>query len=200
MEFDTLSDWVWVPTLSWSPDSQFLAFNSHGGAQTQDTRFDTYVADVDSGVTARFAAQSGIWGHPRWSPEDPIVFLRATDPIESLRSTYTLWIIDRDGSNARQLYPAPGENSFFPRDAAFLAWGPGGEKLAFVFNSALYLYDLATMDAFRVTEDEANLTHPTWAPYGAGIGAELPRTEEVPLEEIERELGPGRIVPTPSIE
>src|SRR5690606_15515561 len=30
-EYNTRADWVWVPTISWSPDSEFLAFTSHGG-------------------------------------------------------------------------------------------------------------------------------------------------------------------------
>jgi hypothetical protein len=190
VEFDTLSDWVWVPTLSWSPEGAYLAFTSHRGPATQDGNFDTWAVAVDGSVAAPFMPQTGIWAHVHWAPGGateigaPIAFLRATEPIDSLRSSYTLWTMDRDGSNSRQLYPLPGETSRFPREAHFMTWGPTGEDIAFVFNDSLYLYNLATGDPFRITQDEGNLSHPSWAPYGAGIGRTLPTTEVVPVEEL----------------
>lgn len=179
-DYQTNADWVWVPTLSWSPDGRYLAFTNHGSDDPETPLFDSWAVDVETGVAARFVGQSGMWAHLHWSPaisntapsslpDGQIAFLKATDPMESQRSSYTLWLMDRDGSNARQVYPAPGENSFFPRSQQFMAWGPDGRSIAFVFNDALHMLDLETGEARRITQDDAVTSLPAWAPYGRGL-------------------------------
>ena len=81
--------------------------------------------------------------------------------------------MDQDGSNARQIYPAANENSYFPRQQRFMAWGPTGTNIAFIYNKALYLYNLADGTARRLTDDDAINSHPTWAPYGTALTNEL---------------------------
>ncbi|HSG16442.1 MAG TPA: G5 domain-containing protein [Anaerolineae bacterium] len=177
-EYNTQADWVWVPSLSWSPDGAFLAFTRHAGDDPDALLFDTWVINTDNGKDARFVQQSGIWGHPRWSPfqsvspddetvNSQIAFLRATNPVESLRSTYTLWLMDRDGSNARQIYPAAGENSRFPREQSAITWGPTGASIAFVYDGDLFLYDLDDGAARRITQDDSVASNPSRAPYGS---------------------------------
>jgi resuscitation-promoting factor RpfB len=183
-EYNTLADWVWVPTLTWSPDGRFLAFPAAASTNGGDVpQFDGWVYDVVTGVNGRFVEQSGMWGHLHWAPRggddlanNHIAFLRTSNPLDSLRSSYTLWLMDRDGSNGRQVYPPPGENSFFARDPHFMSWGPTGQDIAFVFNDALYLFNLDSQEANRVTQDDARSSHPTWAPYGAAISSNLPAT------------------------
>jgi len=186
-EFNTRSDWVWVPTLSWSPDGRFLAFPQHSGSDPEAVEFDSWVADARTGVTARYLPQSGMWARLNWSPADDdaqIAFLRAVNPLQSQQSSYTLWLMDQDGSNARQIYPPPGENSFFPREQQFMAWGPDGRQIAFIFNDALHFLDLDAGETRRITQDDAVASHPTWAPYGRGLtGApiQFPEEEDLPL-------------------
>lgn len=172
-EFNTLSDWVWVPTLTWSPDGRFLAYTTHNSSNPDETVFDSWVVDTVTGINGRFVENAGMWAHLHWAASDnardPIAFLRATNPLDSQRSSYTLWLMDQDGSNARQIYPAPNENSYFPRQQRFMAWGPTGGEIAFVYNNALYLYSLADGTARRLTDDDAINSHPTWAPYGAAL-------------------------------
>ena len=176
-EYNTQADWVWVPSLSWSPDGAFLAFTRHAGEDPDALLFDTWVISANSVADARFVQQSGIWGHPSWSPsqlvsledetlDSQIAFLRATNPVESLRSTYTLWLMDRDGSNARQIYPAAGENSRFPREQSAMAWGPAGATIAFVYDGDLFMYDLDDGEAERITQDDSVASNPSRAPYG----------------------------------
>ncbi|HEX6384756.1 MAG TPA: G5 domain-containing protein [Anaerolineae bacterium] len=184
-EYNTLADWVWVPTLSWSPDGRFLAFTNHDSEDPQAMVFSSWVIDTATGIAGRFVEQAGMWGHMHCGPlgaGGQIAFLKATDPLDTLRSTYTLWLMDQDGSNARQIYPPIGENSNFPHDQHFMAWGPGGSDIAFVFNDALYLLNLETNEAQRVTQDDAIISLPTWAPYGLGISGDLPatRAEDLP--------------------
>lgn len=177
-EFDPPGDWVWVPTLAWSPDGRFLAYTGHDSPDPEDPTFANWVVDTASGVAGRFVPDAGMWAHLHWagSPDAaaPLAFLRTTDPLDSQRSSYTLWLMDRDGSNARQIYPPANENSYFPRQQAFMAWGPTGEAIAFIFNNDLYLYTLADGAARRLTEGDAVNTHPTWAPYGTAVAPALP--------------------------
>jgi len=176
-EFNTLADWVWVPTLTWSPDGRFLAYTTHNSEDPDETVFDSWVMDTVTGVNGRFVENAGMWAHLNWAGSanvaDPIAFLRTTNPLDSQRSSYTLWLMDQDGSNARQIYPAANENSYFPRQQRFMAWGPSGGEIAFVYNNALYLYNIETDAARRLTDDDAINSHPTWSPYGAALAAEL---------------------------
>lgn len=203
-EYNTLLDWVWVPTLSWSPNGRFLVFTAHAGDDPEAMAFDSWVTDVSSGLSARLVQQTGMWGHMHWTIADEpgrddtptdskIAFLKSNEPLNSLRSSYSLWLMDQDGSNARQVYPPPGENSHFPRERQFMAWGPGGDEIAFVFDNDLYLLNLATEETRRITQDDAISGHPAWAPYGAGLRPGLeptrPRPPATPEgDEIEREF------------
>jgi len=179
-EYNTRANWVWVPSLTWSPNGGYLAFTAHGGDGPEAMVFDTWVANVANGVAGRFVEQAGMWSHPNWSPfvdpasrrESQIAFLKASTPVDSLRSNYTLWLMDADGSNARQIYPPAGENSRFPRERQFMAWGPSGRDMAFIFNDDLYLFNVDDDSAYRVTEDDIAASRPTWAPYGAAITSE----------------------------
>ena len=178
-EYNTLSNWVWVPTLSWSKDGRFLAFTNHGSSDPQAMQFDSWIADVVSGASGQVIEQAGMWGHLHWNSgsEDGvengrIAFLRAIDPVDSQRSNYTLWLMDQDGSNARQIYPPVGENSSFPRTERFMAWSPIGDDIAFIFNNDLFFLNLPTGEDSRVTQDDAINSHPTWAPYGIGLQAD----------------------------
>ena len=98
-----------------------------------------------------------------------IAYLKTNDPIDSQRSNYTLWIMDDDGSNGRQLFPPVGENSRFPRYSQFMSWSPTGDGISFVFNDQLYLYDFQSEQASRLTQGDTAVSLPTWAPYGSGL-------------------------------
>ncbi|PIE81190.1 MAG: hypothetical protein CSA11_05305 [Chloroflexi bacterium] len=172
-EYNTLSDWVWVPTLTWSPDGRFLAYTSYNDDDPNQPTFDSWAIDSLTGVNGRFVQDSGMWAHLHWgtSQDDvaPIAFLRTTNPLDSEHSRYTLWLMDQDGSNARQIYPNLNENSNFSYQPRFLAWSPTGAEIAFIYNNALYLYSLEEDSARRLTENDAINSHPTWAPYGNAI-------------------------------
>jgi Tol biopolymer transport system component len=158
------------------------------GDDQNDLTFDTWVTPISGGPGQSFMSQTGIWSHPFWSPSklnsaqeqgtSEIAFLRATNALESQQSSYTLWRIDRDGSNARQLYPPAGENSRFPRDRDFMAWGPTGQDMVFIYDDQLYLYDLVDEEVRRLTHSDLEVTNPTWAPYGSGRFLALPGVDE----------------------
>ena len=164
--FNTNADWVWVPTLTWSPDARFLAFTQHDGQDEQAPLFNSWVLDTQSPLTAQFVEETGMWGHMQWANNsDKIAFLKATDPLDSLRSNYTLWLMDNDGSNAAQIYPPIGENSAFSRDERFMAWGPTGNDIAFIFDDDLFLLNLESGEINRITQDDNLDSNPTWVTY-----------------------------------
>ncbi len=172
-EYNTLTDWVWVPVLTWSPDGRFLAFTDHNNPDPEVTQFDSWIIDTESGTAAQFVDRVGMWGHLNWSPAEEdggqILHLQAVDVQDSLRSAYTLWLMDQDGSNGRQLYPPANEISYFSIDPAFMAWSPDGRAFSFIYDDALYLFDLQTETAQRINQDDAQISHPSWSPYGIGL-------------------------------
>jgi Tol biopolymer transport system component len=175
-EYRTGSDWVWVPSLSWSPDGRYLTFSRHAGENPDADEFELAIVDLETQATTALRPQSGIWSHAFWSPVgsaagQPIAFLQAGDPSDSQRSSYTLWLMDQDGSNARRIYPPENENSFFPRDATSLAWSPDGQAMAFIFHDALYILNFVEDKVFHLTQDESRNSHPTWVGVGDGFNA-----------------------------
>ena len=187
--YNTLADWVWVPTLTWSPDGRFVAVTNHGGDDDRTMEFNSWVFDTFSPLNQQLIDQTGMWGHLHWvtNPEQSyIAFLRTADPVDSLRSNYTLWLMDQDGSNARQIYPPLGENSAFSREEQFMAWGPSGQDIAFIFDDDLFIINLETSIATQITADDTPASHPTWAPYGLGFFAPEP------------EAGDAEPTPTPN--
>ena len=197
IEYNTLSNWVWVPSLTWSPDGQYIAFTNHGSSNNRTMQFDSWVVNVNSGVGGQFVNQSGMWGHMHWVENETslvnngrITFLKASDPVDSQRSNYTLWIMDVDGSNSRQLFPKVGENSSFPRYSQFLSWGPTSHEISFIFNEQLYLFSFDSNEARRLTQDDAIVGYPTWAPYGAGLTAPLPIETPTPPPTFSNQLLP----------
>ncbi len=183
-EYNTRGDWAWVPSLTWSPDGQYLVFTRHSGGDASAPVFDIWAAAAEARFTVPFVTQAGMWAHPQWASgsSDLIAYLQAVTPQDSERSNYTLWLMDQDGSNSRQIYPLPGENSRFPREEQFMAWGPTGRDLVFTFDNALYLYNLDSGEAYPLTQDDSLNSHPTWAPYGAAlVAADLRPTELLPL-------------------
>ncbi len=190
-DYNTLSDWVWVPTLTWSPDGRFLAYTNHNSPDTTEQKFDSWLLDTLTGATGKVSEDTGMWGHMHWSTvggtpftdtvpisytipitepvaNSQIAFLKATDPLDSQRSPYVLWLMDKDGSNGRRIYPEVGENALFPRDQYFMDWSPDGRFIAFIFNQTLHLYNVVNSEVTQVTQDDSAATQPSWAPYGAG--------------------------------
>jgi len=175
-EFDTGADWAWLPALSWSADGRYLAFTAHAGDDPQaGERFDLWVADTATRATTPLVEDAGIWSLSQWSPAAALpalrlASLRANEPVDDQDTAdggYSLWLADADGGNPARLFPPEGESSLFARSAQSLVWGPEADKVAFIFDDALHILDVATGDLFRAGADDGVSSHPTWSPYGA---------------------------------
>ncbi len=189
-EYNTRGDWVWVPSLSWSPDSQFLVFTQHGGNDPNEPLFDTLAVNISNGSGGVFVSQSGIWSYPYWSPSKPetfdsaestskIAYLKAADSVDTRQSSYVLWLMDRDGSNTLQIYPALGEISRFSQDKNSISWGPIGDNIALIFDEQLWILDLTSLEARPVAQDDNLASNPSWAPYGLAATIDLSDGEPV---------------------
>ena len=161
--------------------------------------FNSWVFDIFSSLNVQLINQTGMWGHLHWvtNPnQSSIAFLRTADPVDSLRSNYTLWLMDQDGSNARQIYPPLGENSAFPRDRQFMAWGPSGQDIAFIFADDLFIMNLDTLIATQITADDTPASQPTWAPYGLGLRVPATTGEDILPNLAPTLIPPRQVVPT----
>jgi len=97
---------------SWSPDGQFIAFvaNPSGAASIE-------VATADGAGIHRVSPRSWTSYGPTWTPDGKIVFLRQLGaPTQSTAAPTSAYIVNRDGSHLRLLYPH--------LDAMQITWGP----------------------------------------------------------------------------
>jgi len=162
--FRTYGDWVWVPTPAWSTDGEYLYLVLHGPppprVAPEDSRvFDLWALGPSSGVAVKLVADCGMWAYPapsKWG----IAYLQALDPEDSALGRYALYVMDRDGSNQRLLFPPAGDPGLKPQR---VAWAPTGREIALVYQGDIYLVDIETGTARQVTSDGES-SNPQWGP------------------------------------
>jgi dipeptidyl aminopeptidase/acylaminoacyl peptidase len=158
----TFSEWVWTPGLSWSPDGKFIAATTHGPPLASEPAeesqvFDLWLLSVDGKISVKVAEQVGMWSKPAWG-EAGIAFGEAINPLQSVNSRYTIQLIDRDGSNKRQLFPFKEQTGV---QLPELVWSPTEEALLFVYNGNLYIVSSQGGPPRQLTiNSQAN--HPQW--------------------------------------
>lgn len=168
-EYNTYSDWIWTSSLSWSPDSRFIVCTVHepagqGIADEDSPIFDVKVVAVDRSVHARLAREAGMWAGARWSPpvngsNSLIAYGLARQPHESDRSRYDLFLMDRDGSNPRRIYPPAGEAGLVAPPQ--IAWSPTGHQVLLVHRGDLFLLDINSGLTRQLTGD-GGASLPRW--------------------------------------
>ena len=162
--YRTYAPWVWTPTVSWSPEGKFIVTTLHGPAPTGEAPEDSPVFDVwalaaDGTLTATLAGEAGMWAAPAYALEgDSIAFGDARSPYASQTSGYDLYLMDRDGSDRRPLFPPAEEIGLeYPE----MAWGPGGDRLIIVYQGNLYLIYASSGEVYQLT-DEGGVTAVRW--------------------------------------
>jgi Tol biopolymer transport system component len=160
---ETLSEWVWVPQPSWSPDGKFLAAVIHGqpvaGESPEESQqFDLLLFNAEEKFSVKVAGQVGMWANPVWG-EFGIAFGEAIEPLQSVNSRYKIQVVDVDGSNQHQLFPYQAEPGVqLPK----FTWSPDGEQLLFVYNGNLYLTHHSGTPPRQMTAD-SQVTQVSWA-------------------------------------
>ena len=155
--FNTRQSWSWRSTVSWGANGDMLATTLHVpvGNYPPETSpaFTASVVSSDGGFVARVVENSGIWSTPQFSTTDNtyLAYLKSRDPFNSINGQYDLFVADRDGSNARRLFPTN------ERDAGITArefvWGPEGRRIALVYQGNLWMIDVETEAVHQLTLD-----------------------------------------------
>ncbi|MCB9437183.1 MAG: G5 domain-containing protein [Anaerolineales bacterium] len=171
-------NWVWVPTLSWSQDSEWVILPVHGQSAGAEEAINSPIFDIgvfryDSGlVLHQLIEETGMWANPAYSPsalngigfEDyQIAYLQARNPIGSYGAEYDLVIADRDGSNPRRVFPAQSQPGMrvFNLDGGEFAWSPTGRQIVIVYQRNLWLVDIQTGIHQQITND-GQVSLPRW--------------------------------------
>ncbi|OQY23798.1 MAG: hypothetical protein B6I35_02915 [Anaerolineaceae bacterium 4572_32.2] len=162
--YRTYAPWVWTPTVSWSPEGRFVAAALHGpppaGEAPEDSPvFDVWALAADGTITAELASEAGMWAAPVYAPDEGyIAFGHARSPYVSQTSGYDLYVMDRDGSDRRRIFPPQDEIGLeYPE----IAWGPEGDRLIVVYQGNLYLIQLPDGEVHQLTT-EGGVTAVRW--------------------------------------
>ena len=173
------TDSSWRTSVSWSPDTQLITATVHGppvGAEIPETSpvFNVAVAAISGEFIAdNVIERAGIWANPSFSPElqntnsefpqGYLAYFQARRWETSIvQSDYDLVIADRDGSNARVIFPASDQSGISALDVAEeLAWSPDGRQIAFIYQGNLWIIDVASGIAHQMTQD-GGASNPVW--------------------------------------
>jgi hypothetical protein len=178
--FRNLQDWSWRSSLSWSWDNQLITTVVHGlpvGNAPADTSpvFNVLVTDIAGTFEALIQEGAGMWASPKFSPQLQIpdaqypqgylAYLRARDPNNSVFGEYDLIVADRDGSNARIVFPQERQigikSSDFGLTPQDFTWSPDGRQIAIIYQGDLYIVDVESKISYRLTFDGGS-QNPVW--------------------------------------
>ena len=90
-----------------------------------------------------------------------MAYLRARNLANSINqgAEYDLMVADRDGSNARAVFPPPGQSGL--NASAEPVWSADGSHLAFIYQGNVWVVDVSSGIANQLTLDGA-ATNPIW--------------------------------------
>ncbi|GAB4419095.1 MAG: hypothetical protein Kow002_06490 [Anaerolineales bacterium] len=165
----THSDWAWVPGVVWGADSQTLYYVTHAAPPSlvsaeESPNFDLTATSTANKSTVQLTRQTGMFAYPSASTlkrngkekSYQLAYLQAIFPEQSETSRYRLVVMDRDGSNRHEIFPAPDSPGLQPQR---VVWAPEplegqvGDFIALIYQSNLWLIDSGNGQAFQVTGD-----------------------------------------------
>lgn len=160
---------------------------------------DLWMASWDGTRNVRLTRTAADESHPRWSPDGRyLAFLAARGDEDDEDAVEQVWLLDRNGGEAEQLTKFKGDVAHFEwspdgKRLAVVAWDEDHRKTEdedatpppividrYYFKEdysgylgperkRLYLFDLATRKAERVTTGEYDESRPSWSPDGRQI-------------------------------
>jgi hypothetical protein len=149
----TRGDWAWVPAIGWSPDHRSLFFTNHNqdpavSTPEQSQRFNISALVPRQGLALEIVPETGMFAYPVPSPwldeaNYSVAYLQATFPSQSETSRTRLMIMDRDGSNRRQVFPVEGSQPMEPQQ---VIWSPAAEdtipqRIALLYQGNIWFVD-----------------------------------------------------------
>lgn len=166
---NTHSDWAWIPPITWGADGKSLYFVAHAPAPAPITSeespfFDLAATSFSSEATVSIVNSAGMFAYPSVSEirsvgkEDSyqIAYLQSIFIEQSETSRYRVFVMDRDGSNSKALFPPADTGGIEPQ---FLVWSPApldgqtGDFIALVYQGNLWLIDSGSGASYQVTGD-----------------------------------------------
>jgi hypothetical protein len=159
----TYGDWAWVPNIAWGPDGATLYATTHG-SPVDSQQFDLVAIPMADRIPLPLVHDVGMFAYPTPSPIQnlfsgenayQVAYLQALFPAQGERSPYQLVVMDRDGSNRRNLFPEEGAGL----DPQKVVWSPkplegrGGYVIAVLYQKNLWLVDADTGESFQITGD-----------------------------------------------
>ena len=174
--FNPRADWSWRANISWSEDASMLLTTVHGAPVGNEPAefspvFHVAVADIEGNFNAEIVESAGIWSSPQFSSlfnrngsefqSGYIAYLQARDIANSINSQaeYNLVVADRDGSNARVVFPPAGQPGLNAPQT--LAWSPDAQQIAFIYQGNLWIVDVVSKVAHQLTLD-GGASKPVW--------------------------------------
>jgi resuscitation-promoting factor RpfB len=175
--YTVFTDWSWRTGVSWSPDGDLLATTVHGeppSASFSTERspvFNIALVSADGTFNTELIEQAGIWSNPSFSPfiaaadsmfpKGYMAYMLSRQPLDSVNENaeYDLYVADRDGSNARRLFPPENQRGIVGRRE--YVWSPDGRQIAIVYQGNLWILDVESGLSRQVTLD-GSVSHPVW--------------------------------------
>ena len=171
--FNTRQSWSWRGTVSWSPEDDLIATTVHVpiGNYPAETSpaFSTAMIATDGSFDAAIVDNSGIWSSPQFSTtinnpdseftQTSIAYLKARDPFNSINGEYDLYIADRDGSNARIIFPESQQTPGLAGQE--FSWSPDGQQITFIYQGNLWIVDVESGISHQLTLD-GSASQPIW--------------------------------------
>lgn len=159
---ESFSDWNPV----WSPDGQYIAFQSGRAGNYDIWRVDLTGTEIIN-LTANRPLADGI---PNWSPDGThIMFLSYAATVLPELPALDIWIMDADGTSQVNLTPE------FSASVSSAAWSPTGKHIVFGTGGGnIWIMNADGSDKLNLTEsDDFYFELPTWSPDGRALGVEL---------------------------
>lgn len=177
LPLQTGSDWAWEPGATWGADGKVIYAVDHvsppgSASPEQSPHFDLVAISLEGGPPVHLVSDVGMFAYPVSSPliqkttqtgeeiKDElayqIAYLQAIYPAQSDSSTYRLAVMDRDGSNRRELFPEAGIAGLDPQR---VVWSPVdqnagvGVVIAVVYQGNIWLIDPQTGQTQQITGD-----------------------------------------------
>lgn len=167
--YNTRSEWAWTPGLAWASDNRTLYLVTHapsGGLVNpeESPNFDLLSISLTDNTGSTLVEQTGMFAYPAASSlrtDDSgasnylLAYLQSIFPAQSATSRYRLVVSAKDGTDPRSIFPAEGQTGIKPQTPV---WAPrplesGGDFLAVIYESNLWIVDAASGQSQQVTGD-----------------------------------------------
>ena len=147
-----------------SPDGSRVAY---AAIERSGVSSDIVTSALDGSDLRRLTNHKAIDAYPVWSPDGSQILFYSSRAGSPGNPTLSLFIVDSDGSNLRELSP----ESSRPIAKYPPVWSPDGQRIAFVVWGDGYEFLVQTIraDGADLTELGKTVSNPVWSPDGTRL-------------------------------